>query len=84
MPGRIAGFAFVQFTTKDAAEKAREHFNSNKFQVCIFLLLSALFLSGEQLFLSIPIPSNLIKSVRCKGKVYEFKWPESTYITNAR
>ncbi|KIH50347.1 hypothetical protein ANCDUO_19575 [Ancylostoma duodenale] len=32
MPGRIAGFAFVQFKTREAAEKAREHFNSNKFQ----------------------------------------------------
>ncbi|KAL6733195.1 hypothetical protein Aduo_003862 [Ancylostoma duodenale] len=32
MPGRIAGFAFVQFKTRGAAEKAREHFNSNKFQ----------------------------------------------------
>ncbi|KHJ80625.1 hypothetical protein OESDEN_19698 [Oesophagostomum dentatum] len=32
MPGRIAGFAFVQFKTKEAAEKAREHFNGSKFQ----------------------------------------------------
>ncbi|CAJ0608332.1 unnamed protein product [Cylicocyclus nassatus] len=32
MPKRIAGFAFVQFKTREAAEKAREHFNSNKFQ----------------------------------------------------
>ncbi|KIH50640.1 hypothetical protein ANCDUO_19281, partial [Ancylostoma duodenale] len=32
MPGRIAGFAFVQFKTREAAGKAREHFNSNKFQ----------------------------------------------------
>ncbi|VDP57444.1 unnamed protein product [Heligmosomoides polygyrus] len=33
MAGKIAGFAFVQFTTSAAAEKAREHFNNNKFQV---------------------------------------------------
>ncbi|KAK6041043.1 hypothetical protein COOONC_21452 [Cooperia oncophora] len=32
MPGRAAGFAFVQFKTREAAEKAREFFNSNKFQ----------------------------------------------------
>lgn len=32
MPGRIAGFAFVQFKTRESAEKAREYFNANKFK----------------------------------------------------
>ncbi|VDM81416.1 unnamed protein product [Strongylus vulgaris] len=31
MPKRIAGFAFVQFKTREAAEKAKDYFNSNKF-----------------------------------------------------
>ncbi|VDM61167.1 unnamed protein product [Angiostrongylus costaricensis] len=33
MAGRIAGFAFVQFKTRESAEKAREYFNANKFKV---------------------------------------------------
>ncbi|KAK6732426.1 hypothetical protein RB195_016668 [Necator americanus] len=32
MPGRIAGFAFVQFKSREAAEKAKDYFNANKFQ----------------------------------------------------
>uniref|UniRef100_A0A0K0DI05 RNA-binding protein 28 n=1 Tax=Angiostrongylus cantonensis TaxID=6313 RepID=A0A0K0DI05_ANGCA len=32
MAGRIAGFAFVQFKTRESAEKAREYFNANKFK----------------------------------------------------
>ncbi|VDM76355.1 unnamed protein product, partial [Strongylus vulgaris] len=32
MPKRIAGFAFVQFKTRESAEKAKDYFNSNKFQ----------------------------------------------------
>ncbi|WKX93319.1 hypothetical protein Q1695_010958 [Nippostrongylus brasiliensis] len=32
LPGKIAGFAFVQFKTREAAEKAREYFNNNKFK----------------------------------------------------
>ncbi|KJH45258.1 hypothetical protein DICVIV_08712 [Dictyocaulus viviparus] len=32
MPGRSAGFAFVQFKTRESAEKARDYFNANKFK----------------------------------------------------
>ncbi|KAK6032827.1 hypothetical protein OSTOST_00984 [Ostertagia ostertagi] len=32
IPGRAAGFAFIQFKTRESAEKAREFFNSNKFK----------------------------------------------------
>ncbi|ETN82533.1 hypothetical protein NECAME_07919 [Necator americanus] len=32
MPGCIAGFAFVQFKSREAAEKAKDYFNANKFQ----------------------------------------------------
>uniref|UniRef100_A0A1I7XDA4 Glutathione peroxidase n=1 Tax=Heterorhabditis bacteriophora TaxID=37862 RepID=A0A1I7XDA4_HETBA len=31
MDGKIAGFAFVQFKTRETAEKAMQHFNENKF-----------------------------------------------------